>query len=52
MYKQPYTIDEFARTTVALAGYLAELSKQFVESGEFYSPVSFFKFILEVTGRL
>jgi hypothetical protein len=52
MYKQPYTIDEFARTAAALAGCLAKLSKQFAESGEFHSPVSFFKFIPEVTGRL
>ncbi|KAJ5041429.1 hypothetical protein NUH16_003393 [Penicillium rubens] len=52
MYEQPYTINEFARAAAALASGFPKLGEQLAERGEFHPPVSFFKFIPEVTGRL
>jgi hypothetical protein len=35
MYQQPYTVNEFARTTAALASGFAKLGEQLAERGEF-----------------
>jgi hypothetical protein len=52
MHEQPYTINEFSCTSAALVSGFAKLGEQLAKRSEFYSPVPFFKFVLEVTERL
>ncbi|OQE27208.1 hypothetical protein PENNAL_c0985G10862, partial [Penicillium nalgiovense] len=52
MYEQPYAINKFSRAAATPTGRFTKLGKQFAKRGELHTPVPFFKFIPEVTGRL